>query len=311
MNTKFAFALCLWGSAWAQTPTFMPVSNEAALARGIFLPALGATPALGTQLALDLTNEYLSITEGSERITLDGETLRLTLSHTRPLTHGWTWSMRLPVLSSGGGFLDSFIENWHDTFSLPNGGRALAPQDRYLYRVVRGGETVLLDERGSTGLGDAQITAARQFDSGLSLHAGLQLPTGNADRLRGGRAALAAWAHQPLLGDGPWQAYVSGGASVQNPRGVLRNEQRVAVGFAGAGLGWQTTTRLSLQAQLAAHTPLYQDTGLSALTRPGVQLALGGHYALTPSLTLALGVQEDAVTRSSPDFSIHTSLHWR
>src|SRR5690606_20243831 len=108
------------------------------------------------------------------------------------LGYGWEVGLVLPYLQHSGGGLDGFIENWHDVWNLPDGGRPQAPRDVLQYRYSRDG-AVLLDVRESqSGLGDVQLQAAYQLwqndRSVAALAATVKLPTGDAARLTGAGA---------------------------------------------------------------------------------------------------------------------------
>src|SRR3546814_17479384 len=102
--------------------------------------------------------------------------------------HGqWRWWACLPVLCAGGGAFDGLIENWHDWFGLPNGGREQRPRGKYAYRYNDNGIGVLDDEHGHSWIGDMRLAAARCDDSGACLRPMLHLPTGGADNRSGER----------------------------------------------------------------------------------------------------------------------------
>src|SRR5690606_36588858 len=100
-----------------------------------------------------------------------------------------------PLLVTGGGMLDSMIENWHDWFGLPNGGRDQIARDQYRYQYLRGGQPPMqlptqpqpiFDIGGSdAGIGDIRLGVARCGEAGGCWRALAQLPTGDADRLLG------------------------------------------------------------------------------------------------------------------------------
>lgn len=284
--------------------------NEAALARHAALPLLGAPQlprAAEWQAVLDLTSEYHAKQQGGEQIILDGETARLALARAAPLGAGWAWRLEVPVMALGGGFMDGFIESWHDTFGLPNGGREFAPRDRYLYSYQRNGQSVMNVSRAGVELGDVRVGLARTQGEG-AWRAELKLPTGDADALAGGSLGLALWREAALDLSARWSGHYALGASVFERAGPLRDLQHSAAAFGSLGLGWQWLERLSLHGQLYAHSPLHRDTSLHALEDPGLQLALGGRWHFASGLSVDLGFQEDLIVDSSPDFSLHLRL---
>ncbi|MCB0353051.1 MAG: DUF3187 family protein [Bdellovibrionales bacterium] len=91
--------------------------------------------------------------------------------------------IEIPVLWRGGGALDSFVDGWHDFFSLPEGGRDKAPQDDYFVSgVTTGGSSFELGESGM-GLGNSIVSAKFQvlpegeWSPALGLRPSFSLPT--------------------------------------------------------------------------------------------------------------------------------------
>jgi hypothetical protein len=301
--------------AWAE-PVFA-VHNEAALARSFALPALGATqvrtPSSALwRLALDWSNEFVVKQNASESLTEDGETQRYSLYYARGFGAGLELNAALPVLITGGGVLDGIIQNWHDFWGLPNGGRQDAPHDRYLFQYIRNHQTLLMVDQGTVGLGDLELGAGWQALGALALRAMVKLPTGDAGKLTGGNAGGALWAdYDPFQGSARWFGFVSLGASYNAKGEVLTDQQRQFVGLVGAGAGFRLFRPFALMAQLYGHTPLYSGSAIGALTRDGLQIAFGGRYDFGARTQVNLGFQEDLSVNTSPDFSIHLDVTLR
>jgi hypothetical protein len=309
--------LAVLGCGPARAGDFVPGGDGGTLARGFALPSLGEAAVMGrgrseTRLTLDFTNEYVQ--EGTcavECVTLDGETARLRFTHRVGLGAGWDFLLDVPLLDAGGGFLDGWIEDWHDWFGLPNGGRELAPQDRYRFRYERGG-TVLLDEtRGYSGLGDTTLTLGRRVGQRNVLRAMVKLPTGDERRLAGGTSGGALWLEHPFALPGRWAGYLALGIAASERGEALRAMQNTEVAFGGIGLLVPLSRYVRLSAQLQAHGRLYDGSELTALARPGLPLTLGLNIGSGRRGALDLGFQEDPSVNGSPDFAAFASLTWR
>lgn len=294
---------------------FFTTSNQGAFARQFLLPALGESSVLAAgdwnwRAQLDQTNDFHLGNAGAEAITLDGETTRLGYTLTQGLENGLEWGFEVPIYYQGRGFMDSFIEDWHRWFGLPNGGRELAPHDRYLYEVTSGGTVIYRNTETGAAFGDLRLNGAWQWREGRAVRASLQLPTGDERRLAGGNTGGALWTDLalPFAADSRWSGFMSAGVTLARRGKVLTQLQERIAAFGGLGFSFACTDALSLSAQLYGHSPLYQDTELEALKRPGLQVTFGGSYALMPNALLRLAVQEDPVTASSPDFSVHIGL---
>lgn len=309
----FAASLGVTPAAMATTPFSLPVSNQAALARGHALPVPEAAAGdEGARLQLDWTSEFLLEEAGNETIELDGETLRLAWTQ-RWVWNDWRLSAELPLLVTGGGTLDSGIEQWHDWFSLPNGRREERERDQYRYAYTRGGATVFDVRDSGAGLGDLRLGAARCSEELRCLRAMLQLPTGDADRFEGGGLGGALWYERGFrLGeDERWTGTWAAGASATRADGPLEAQAETIVPFGWVGVAYGLTERLDAGAQVYLHGPLYDDSALDALSRAGGQLAFGFAYTVDERLRWTAALQEDIVTASSPDFSIHLGVEWR
>ena len=299
----------------AQAGDFFPVFNQGSLARNAALPALGSPRVLaaGKQAwygAADLSSEYYLDGNARESILEDGETARYSLTWAQGFGNGYEASIQLPLLNQSGGFMDHSIEQWHKLFGLPNGGREFAPRNGYSFRYVRDGVTLLDVHDSGTRLGDVQLGGGWQWTPGTAVRAMLKLPTGDKNQLSGGGAGGALWLDYalPFAARSTLSGYVSGGASASGRSGPLSALQNQVLGFGGAGLGWQAFSRVQLVGQLYLHSPLYKDTEISGLKKAGGQLLLGLNWRVGNETLFKLAFQEDVLTNSSPDFSLHFGL---
>ncbi|MBA4286756.1 MAG: hypothetical protein C0434_14615 [Xanthomonadaceae bacterium] len=310
-----AFA-CLAPLLAAAEPGFA-VRNEATLSRTATLPTLGESRVLdsgrfATRFTVDWSNEYVEQANARESLTIDAETRRVTFGFRRGVAEGVELGVDLPLLFTGGGALDGVIEGWHDAFGLPNGGRDRVRQDRYLVQYTVDGQTRILDDEGASGIGDLELSAGFRLREDFAFRALAKLPTGRSSRLQGGNAGGALWFDfDPFHGLANWFGYVSAGASYSGQSDVIGGQQKQFVALGGAAIGYRVWRPVSLLVQFNGHTALYRDSGLNALDRPGGQLSFGGRIDIAPKLQLDLGVQEDVLVSSSPDFSIHIGLRYR
>lgn len=296
---------------------FVHGGNAGILARSFALPALG-DPIVDERgrsewrLAADVTNEY--VFEGQdacarECLLLDAESARLRLAHRRNVGAGWDLSFEVPYLRQGGGFLDSAIEDWHDTFGLPNGGRELRAPDDYLVRYERDGAVVLQRNVGGDGFGDASIGLGRKLGRHGALRLLAKLPTGEADTLMGGNAGGAAWLDIALPLPPGWDGYVAGGLSLNARGDVLPDQQRRSVLFGGVGVLAPITDTVRLHVQLQGHTRLYDDSAMSPLAETGLPLTVGLQFRQrNGGAAFDIGFQEDPSVNGSPDFGIYMAI---
>lgn len=305
--------LCATTSALAWDA--LPAKNEATLARSFALPALGQSRVLAPseqrfRFGADEITEFYRDSNASESILLDGETTKLDFAYRRGFADDLEFTAELPVYIVGGGFMDGFIQDWHRWFGLPNGGRETVANDQRRYTYTRGGTTLLNEGGSATTLGDLELGLGWQSNEHLAIRALLKLPTGDDRHLTGGNLGGAVWADWalPFAAQSDWDGFVSGGLSVARRSDVLSALQKTYAAFGGAGLSYDITRNLQAFTQLYAHSALYDNTDLDGLRKPGLQLAVGGRYQVSPSTAFELYVQEDPIVSSSPDFSIHIGL---
>lgn len=324
MQRTILLLILLLGTASVATPLELApfrVTNQSPLVQIFGLPpaAGGQTLTAGASellLGLDVASHFTEDTRGRETIVLDGETYRLALALRYGLAGGVEVGAEIPWVSHDGGFLDGFIEGWHDFFGLPQGGRDRASRNQLLFQYGEDGTEELRLDESADGLGDIRLTAAwplvQQSSAAAALRASLKLPTGDSDRLLGsGSTDLALW----LTGDrtypsawGEFALYGSGGVLLLSDGDILPGRQRNLAGFATAGGGWRPLDWLAFKLQFDGHTPLY-DSDLTELGE-SLQLTVGGTLDWG-NTALDIGVGEDLVVDSAPDVLFHLALRTR
>lgn len=294
-----------------------PVDNQSAFSRAFALPALGQAGVAGAgqqqwRASLDWTNEFVLDQTTSASVLEDGETQRYALDWRRGIGHGLELNAQLPLLITGGGILDGLIENWHNFFGLPDGGRDTVPHDQYHYQYIRNGQTLLDMDSATVGLGDVTLGAGWQAMPGLALRAMAKLPTGDAGKLLGGNPGGALWAdYNPFVASNRWSGFLSAGGSFNGSDDTLGAQHHPVVAFGGAGIGYQLFERWRVLGQFYGHSQLYRDSDLSPLRKESLQMTLGLRYDVSQSSAITAGFQEDVITDSSPDISFHLDWTWR
>ena len=302
-------------------------ANQSPLVRIFGLPAIGAAsviPAGRTEgtLSLDASNNFAPGSAAGERVMLDGETYRFALAARYGIAPGFEIGLTIPVLTNSGGFLDGFIEGFHDLFGFTQGKRKSYPKDRLNYEYTRAGDRQVLVNDGSTGIGDVRLSGAwKVYDDGrenprqVALHGSIKFPTGNSHRLFGsGSTDFALWV---TAGDdyrlpiGHLTLYAAGGGLVMTDGDVLRDQQRNLVGFGSLGVGWSPLEWLALKFQADGHTSFYGGSDLVQVNSGSVQLTTGGTIGFTRDTFLDVGISEDVVLDASPDVVFHLALRSR
>jgi hypothetical protein len=329
---KFSGALLLLVVIGTVTPcralelTPFPVRNfsQTALVHGLSIaetPYLLSAGKTSLHTGFDLANNATIDTRNDEGILLDGETYVATLGLRYGLSDQLQLGIDLPWVWHSAGFLDSFINDWHDFFGLPDGDRDDLKNNQLDYRYSRNGEERLRLQDKTDSLGDVRLQLAWQFktteQSAFTLQAQVKVPTGDADKLTGSEAwdvslAISAqrnftFGNNQIESKGRGAFWGGFGISWLGDGEVLEEDVEDFVASGWLGAGWSPLDWLSLKAQIDSHSALY-DSDLRNLGDPAVILTLGGTLGLGEKTFLDVGVGEDLNVNASPDITFHLQL---
>ncbi len=142
---------------------------------------------------------------------MDGENWRSAAGVRIGLDYGFEIDVEIPIGHTTGGFLDSFIVNWHDAFGFPNRGRDTFPKNQYITRARFRGQTAFDVAESDIELMDVPIELAWRFwepTKDLPLRAAvrtaIELPTGNHRRGFGNGKVDAAIG---VMGEYRWENF--------------------------------------------------------------------------------------------------------
>lgn len=271
-------------------------------------------------LALTLRTSSHAVRDerGDESLLFDGETNRLTLGWRQGVARWLELGFEVPYVLHESGSLDSFIDDWHGFFNLPEGIRNELPEDRLLFRYRSPDGEALRLQRNVHGLGDVRLTAAWQLEQTALTHTalrfGIKLPTGDSERLLGSGGADfsigLARDRRELAGlpgvSGFWRinATYIGSPDFSSPR-----TKRV-VGQLAAGIAWRAVPRLELAAQARLRSRVYESS-LASAGDVAASLTVGANIRLSRRYDLTVAVAEDIHVRSLPDVTFAVGLTWR
>lgn len=310
--------------AWAESgaPTVSPLYsfNQSPLIQIYGLPALGQSRVLGPDAStlavhMQIANHFTGSSNGSENLSLDGETRRLTLQWRQGLPGNREWGFELPYVSHNGGFLDMSIEKFHDILGLPQNGRTGLPRKRIDYRYQRQGVSLVNLDRAVSGVGDVRLSGAMPAATtaegySATWRVSLKLPTGDdAELLGSGSTDLAGWLSAATTRPpDQWNLYGGGGLLLMSEGNVMPTQQRHLVAFGTFGISQRFFPQVTVNAQLDVHSPFYSDSGLRQLGRYAVQGLLGLDWEFAPRKSFALSISEDMVVGAAPDVVFNLSL---
>ncbi|MES1195721.1 MAG: DUF3187 family protein [Steroidobacter sp.] len=260
-----------------------------------------------------ISNISLDQQAGDEHVIADAELHRWQLTLTHDINPHWNIQVELPYQSISGGSFDSFLENFHNDFNLPNGNRASWPRNRLLIDYSVANQSLYQLDTSQSGLGDLALRAGWHFDShqshSTSLWLNAKFPTGSANNLMGSGSLDAAvtLAAEQSIGDDIHSFEQISMSWLGNGK-RLPDEQRHSAWSGILGVDWTLTHAIDVIAQLDSHSGVY-DSGIRMLGT-ATQLAIGPRYHST-HWQEALSITEDIATDTAPDVQFQFNLGYR
>ena len=270
-------------------------------------------------LTQDIASIYSTSESSSEQILLDGELYRWNLSARYGLSNDFEVGLEIPFILQEGGFLDGFINDWHDAFGLSHGGRDSAPKNRLRYQYTKNGRQLLNMTNSSGGIGDISLLGAyRIFEQktatdhdAVALRAQLKLPSGDTDNLMGsGSVDMTLFLTGSMNRSTEWGmlgVFASAGGMVSSDGSILESQRENLAALGTAGLGWAPTSWIAFKVQCNLNTPLF-NSGLSEIGSGSALLTFGGTLKLPDNYLLDIGVGEDIAVSTAPDVNFHIGL---
>ncbi len=241
-------------------------------------------------------------------IHLDMEITEISFRYKRIIKNLFEFDLDIPVLVFSAGFMDGFLEDYHDTFNFPDYGRKNRPHNEFLYEVRRDGN-ILISGKSGTKLGDIRLAVKKPLmsadDYTLSVKGDIEVPVSSAKK---GYSNGSVDTGIALLFDksitGSTMTYWNLG--VVFPGDVRGHENLDLRNYVHGGLAVDTelTEHLNLIVQLHGQSEIYPDTGISAVDGRAFFIAFGGRYYSDRS-NYELSLTEDLNTTGSPDFIIN------
>jgi len=253
----------------------------------------------------------------------DGETQAVTARLQFAATDRLRIGIQLPWMRHSGGFLDNTIDKWHELLGLNEGIRPKLEQDQIDYVLMRNDTEVYRFDDSASGIGDLQLgftgelgSLARHADASYWLRIpwritlNVKLPTGDAAKLTGSGhtdVAVGVGWRSPDANPGRLSWWLDAGLLFPGDVDIAGLETAAAVYYYDTAVSWRIFRRLDLIAQLAGHAGLYSGN-VPILSDDSLQLALGGLWHITRKTALRLGLYEDLLPESAPDFGIEIAL---
>ncbi|MDH5738357.1 MAG: DUF3187 family protein [Gammaproteobacteria bacterium] len=269
------------------------------------------------RLTQEISNHFVSDLSLNESIYIDGESWQTTLSARVGVSAEMDIGIELGRLTHKGGSLDGFIENWHDTFNLPNSTRNETARNQLLFLYIRDGTTRTNITRSTSGLTDSSLYLAIDNPLGefqnwhTSIRTGVKFSTGDPDLFTGSGNTdyfidFLIQQHAPDI-DRSYSWYAGAGLMHTGSSDWADDFQKRQVFFGHAGLVWHATEKLDFKLQLDTHSAFYYSK-LKPLGKNTMQLIMGGSLSIGKHYMLDIGVSEDLFPGTGPDVSFQIAL---
>ncbi len=269
-------------------------------------------------LQITYSNVFEYYPLGPDLIFYDMELWRTAFTWKYGISERMDVAVEVPVVSQVGGFLDGFIEGYHDTFGFPNGGRNYEAQNQFRFFLSQGGNTLVDYDRQSLGLADASLRLKYQFTDFASVAAYAKLPTGEVDAgLSSGHAdfGLSLFVQKNFR---RWHLNSQLGVVQLGGHKFLEEQMRVGFVQFAQSVEWQIFNSLSFLAQVSGNSPAFKGFSTNPMTDMVMDLTLGlaGAKPLKSKMAdeffYSLGFSEDVLSRGpSVDFSLQLQMGLR
>ncbi len=286
------------------------------LTPGFESPGLVPAGKINLSVAADYSSVYVNEKSRTWSVLMDMEMAVFDLGLEYGVLEWFSLSMDLPFASMNSGFLDGFIEGYHDAFGLAGYGREGRPENKFAYYMHKDGRKWFRSESGGIHMADASLCAKiplleekRGSPLAASFSYRIKFPCGNEEKGLGSGGLDHGFFVSSKFTLGPVITYLSPGMimlSDPHIQGMDISLNNIYSLFAG----WEyiLNEEWSLLAQLNYYTSPFRDTGIPQLDENTMEMSLGFIYELTGGLQLEFAFCED-LTRSAPDFNLHLGLN--
>jgi hypothetical protein len=258
--------------------------------------------------SLSHSSTYTVQESGHWTINLDMEITELNFRYKRIIKDVVEFSIDVPVLSLQDGFMDGFLETYHDAFGFSDYGRSERPHNEFLYEVKQDGKLMVKGETG-VRLGDIRIALKKPLMSSdgfnLSIRGDIEIPVSSAEKgySNGSLDAGVAVLLDKRITERLMAYFNVGGVFTGDVKGYNTVELDNFI-YGGAALEAGFWENVSLLAQLQGQSSIYPQTDLGAVDDNAWMLAVGFRYK-KGTRSCELSLTEDINTSGAPDFIVN------
>lgn len=224
-------------------------------------------------------------------IDLDMEMYRTGITFHYGVLSNYEIGLELPFLHFSAGFLDGFIQGYHNAFGFPNAGRQRVDKNRFSYLITQDGAAIYQVNQSDFGPGDlvfyqkARLMDEKKILPALATKALIKLPTGSPTAGTGSGAADFSFS---FLGEKSWKRLHSTtqlGFDILGKHKILSDIQRSSAFHFGQAFEFNLRNHLSLVAQITGNTSFFKNVTISELSEPVLDLTFGVSGEVLPKKT--------------------------
>jgi hypothetical protein len=308
-----AAVCCVAGSGQLRADEFFVTRDQNPLLRGFYLPLPSDTRVdAGASLSATwLVSNTLNVESNAhESLHVDGESDALDFTYENSLSQNWHYRFTVPIIRDSGGFLDSAIDTWPETFGFPRGFRPYYPKS--LVDYYYSGEGKIFLNHSETSIGDVAADAGwyafEDAQRTLSFWGGLKAPTGSVEDLTSdGAWDGALWAHTAMRWP-KWQLAAELGVAQPFGDELFAGKAHRASVFARFAATRVLGSAWSLRAQLDGQTGHIAGSDMRFLGT-SLQLTAGAVRRLWGRWRMQMGFAEDIAVNTAPDITFFLGIH--
>lgn len=225
-------------------------------------------------------------------------------------------AVNAPFINMNKGFMDDFLERFHDAFNFPNYGKEKRPKNEFGYILKKDDKDWIRSHEGGLYIGDVTVSAKIPLirDSqnpyfSSSFQYSLKTPTGDEDYGFGSGEFDHAFY---LLNRISYKSF----AFYLNPCAIILSDPKTQgaeisvrniYGVFG-GIEYMINESWSLLAQVNHYTAPLENTGIVQFDVDSTELTVGFIWQ-SDTIAFELAFCED-LTRAAPDFNVHAMLRF-
>lgn len=247
-----------------------------------------------------------------ESLRLDGETYSLDVGLAYGLSERWQLNAQISYLRHTAGNFDSLIDGWHEFFGLNEGDRPILGRDQFEFSYANGSTNEFVTE--GDGISDLRLGigyAIKQTEPfSFLVHAGVSLPSGDADNLTGSDDVDAdVGLYFNGRGQRRWQNvawHANLGYLLIGDEQSLGIPTESGAWFSSLGVYWAIFPRVVLQSQLDSHGAFF-DSDIDELARTAHEITVGLSFQTKRGNQFEIYFSEDISVNRAADFTFGVS----